>query len=72
MKMSVLGKVIETKQIEGAGHIQKVLVACGDAGEWRGFVGKDIMVGQLVTVFLPEEVLPKDERWASMESHNAP
>ena len=68
MKLAVVGKVIETQAIPGADRIQQATVVCGDAGKWSGVVGKDIAVDQLVTVFLPDALLPPDPRWGFMEA----
>lgn len=69
MKLAVVGKVIETASIEGADRIKQALVVCGDAGKWSGVVGLDIEVGQFVTVFLQDALLPPNDRWAFMERH---
>ena len=69
MKLAVIGKVIETCEIDGADLIQQAVVVCGDAGKWSGVVSKDTEIGQLVTVFLQDAVLPPDPRWAFMERH---
>lgn len=70
MKLAVLGKVVETGEIAGADRIQQAIVDCSDSGRWSGVVGKEIVVGQIVTVFLQDAVLPPDPRWAFMERHN--
>lgn len=69
MKLAVVGRVVETADIEGADRIIQARVACGDAGDWCGVVGKEIVVGQMVTVFLQDAVLPHDARWSFMERH---
>lgn len=69
MKLAVIGRVVETVDIAGADRIVQALVDCGDAGRWSGVVGKNIGVGQFVTVFLQDAVLPPDPRWAFMEKH---
>lgn len=66
-KLAVVGKVIETHQIEGADFIKQAIVVCGDAGKWSGVVGLTIQVGDLVTVFLQDAVLPPNPAWAFME-----
>lgn len=68
--LAVVGRIVETAPIEGADRIQQALVVCGASGKWTGVVGKDIEVGQGVTVFLQDALLPPgDERWAFMEKH---
>lgn len=69
MKLAVIGKVIETAGIPGADRIKRATVVCGDAGKWSGVVGLDIEVGELVTVFLQDALLPPDARWQFMERH---
>lgn len=70
MKLAVIGKIIETAAIDGADFIIQARADCGDAGKWSGVVGKDTAVGDMVTVFLQDAVLPPDARWAFMEKHN--
>lgn len=68
--MAVVGRIIETAPIEGADRIIQAVVNCGASGKWTGVVGKDMEVGQGVTVFLQDALLPPgDERWAFMEKH---
>ena len=67
-KLAVVGKITELKTIEGADRILQAIVVCGDAGKWSGVVGLNHQVGELVTVFLQDAVLPAgNERWAFME-----
>lgn len=70
MKLAVIGKIIELASIDGADRIKKATVVCGDAGKWSGVVGLDHQVGDLVTVFLQDAILPPDPRWAFMEKHH--
>lgn len=69
MNLAVIGRVIETASIDGADRIQQARVVCGAAGKWCGVVGLDIAVGDAVTVFLQDAVLPPNERWSFMEKH---
>lgn len=69
MSVAVVGRVTEIRPIEGADFIQAATVVCGKAGKWSGVIGKDIAVGQDVTVFLQDALLPANERWAFMEKH---
>jgi RNA ligase (TIGR02306 family) len=69
-KLAVIGKLISIEDIEGADRIKKATVVCGDAGKWIGVVGLDHQVGELVTVFLQDAILPPGERWAFMEKHH--
>ena len=65
----MIGKVIDVAAIEGADRIRCATVVCGASGKWRGVVGLDVEVGELVTVFLQDAVLPPNERWVFMEKH---
>ena len=67
--LAVIGRIIETAAIEGADFIQQATVVCGQSGKWQGVVGKDIVIGDTVTVFLQDAILPPDPRWAFMEKH---
>lgn len=68
--VAVIGKVIETRPIDGADFIQAATVVCGAAGKWSGVVGKDVEPGEAVMVFLQDALLPPgDPRWAFMEKH---
>lgn len=67
MKLAVIGKIIELNAISGADRIKHAVVVCGDAGKWSGVVGLNHNVGELVTVFLQDAVLPPNERWEFME-----
>lgn len=68
MILATVGKVVKAAPIEGADRIHSVDVVCGQAGRWTGVVPKDIDVGALTLVFLPDAVLPPDERWKFMEA----
>ena len=67
--MAVVGRIIETAEIDGADRILRCAVDCGAAGRWSGVVGKEVEVGQAVTVFLQDAVLPPNDRWPFMEKH---
>lgn len=67
MKLAVIGQVTVTKAIEGADRIHHATVSCGDEGVWSGVVGKDIVEGAKVVVFLQDAILPESPRWAFME-----
>lgn len=68
--LAVVGRVIDTASIPNADLIIQATVVCGKAGRWSGVVGKDMQVGDLVTVFLQDAILPQNERWAFMKRHN--
>lgn len=67
MKLAVIGKIVELNAITGADRIVHAVVVCGDSGKWSGVVGLLHHVGELVTVFLQDAVLPPNERWVFME-----
>lgn len=67
--VAVVGQISEIRPIDGADFIQAATVLCGAAGKWSGVVGKDVAVGDGVTVFLQDALLPPNERWAFMEKH---
>ena len=67
--LAVIGRVTETANIPGADLIIQAVVVCGASGKWSGVVSKETQVGDLVTVFLQDAVLPPSDRWAFMEKH---
>lgn len=69
MKLAVIGVVFATNPIAGADRIHQATVDCADAGVWSGVVGKDILVGAKVLVFLQDAILPQWQRWSFMEKH---
>jgi len=68
-KVAVIGKIVMIEAIKDADRIKLATVVCGDAGRWTGVVGLDHHIGELVTVFLQDAVLPENERWAFMSKH---
>lgn len=69
MKLAVIGVVSATNLINGADRIHQAIVDCADAGVWSGVVGKDILTGAKVLVFLQDAILPQWQRWSFMEKH---
>lgn len=69
MKLAVIGTVIDTIPIAGADRIHQAIVGCGEEGRWSGVVGKDILPGSRVLVFLQDAVLPEHSRWDFMSKH---
>lgn len=69
MKLAVIGKIKELNPIPNADRILQATVVCGDAGKWSGVVELNHTIGELVTVFLQDAVLPPNERWSFMERH---
>jgi RNA ligase (TIGR02306 family) len=67
--LAVVGRIIETSDIPGADLIIQASVVCGASGKWSGVVSKDTKVGDIVTVFLQDAVLPPSDRWGFMERH---
>jgi len=68
-KVAVIGKIVMIEAIKDADRIKLATVVCGDAGRWSGVVGLDHHIGELVTVFLQDALLPPSDRWAFMEKH---
>lgn len=69
MKLAVIGVVSATNPIDGADRIHQATVDCADAGVWSGVVGKDILIGAKVLVFLQDAVLQPGPRWDFMSKH---
>jgi RNA ligase (TIGR02306 family) len=61
-----VGKIIETRPIEGADRIHLVTAICGSGGKWRGVTPKDIGVGDSVAVFLHDAILPEKPEYEFM------
>ena len=68
-QIAVIGEIVEIRTIDGADRIMQAFVDCAAAGRWSGVVGKDVEIGEKVTVFLQDALLPPSERWAFMEKH---
>ena len=67
--LAVVGKIIEIKAIEGADRIRSATAVCGHAGKWVGVVDLETNVGDMVTVFLQDAVLPPEDRFDFMKRH---
>jgi len=65
--LAVIGKIINLSAIKDADRIMRAEVVCGESGKWTGVVGLNHHVGELVTVFLQDAILPPNDRWAFME-----
>jgi len=65
--LAVVGKIISLSAIKDADRIMRAEVVCGESGKWTGVVGLNHHVGELVTVFLQDAILPPNDRWAFME-----
>jgi RNA ligase (TIGR02306 family) len=63
-----VGKIIETKPIEGADRIHLVTAICGSGGKWRGVTPREIGVGDSVAVFLHDALLPEKPEYEFMRS----
>jgi RNA ligase (TIGR02306 family) len=57
-ELAYVGKIIETREIEGADRIHLATAVCGAGGKWRGVTSKDIGAGDPVAVFLHDAILP--------------
>jgi RNA ligase (TIGR02306 family) len=69
MTLAAIGEITELKPIPNADLIQQATVVCGPAGKWSGVVGLDHHVGERVTVFMQDAILPPSDRWPFMERH---
>jgi len=68
--VAVVGAIEDLHFIKGADRIMLAGVDCGSAGYWSGVVGLDMTIGEKVTTFLQDALLPSDNpRWAFMASH---
>lgn len=65
--LAVVGKIIKIDDIEGADRIKSATVVCGTSGKWIGVVQLDVYVGDIVTVFLQDAILPQEKRFKFME-----
>ncbi len=68
--MAWVGKVISTAPIENADKIQRAEVIAGAGGKWAGVVSKEVTVGDLVIVFLPDSMLPHIDSLSFMEKYD--
>jgi RNA ligase (TIGR02306 family) len=69
--LAYVGKIIEIEKIPEADRITLATVVCGKGGRWRGVVPIQNQVGDIVRVFLPDAILPKDEpEYAFMEHYH--
>lgn len=68
MTLATVGKVVEIKAIDGADRIRSATVVCGSHGKWVGVVDLETQVGDLVTVFLQDAILPPEDRYEFMRS----
>ncbi len=66
-KMAYIGKIVETGSIAGADRIQSAVAVCGTGGKWCGVVPKEINIGELVEVYLPDSIVPPVDRFKFME-----
>lgn len=68
--LAYVGKIIETKPIEGADRIHSAVVVCGKGGKWNTVVPKDLGEGAMVTVFMPDAIVPQLPELAFMEKNH--
>jgi RNA ligase (TIGR02306 family) len=70
MGLAYIGKVFQTRPIEGADRIHSVQVVCGKGGIWNGVASKDVTEGNLVEVYLQDAILPTGERFDFMDKYH--
>ena len=64
-----IGKIIEIEEIPNADFIVCATVVCGPGGKWKGIVKKsEFLIGQLVTVYLPDAFITESDDMKFMES----
>ena len=66
--LAVIGKVVDTSEIDGADNIVSIDVVCGKAGRWKAVVRKDeVKLGDVVRVYLQDAILPDREEFEFMK-----
>lgn len=66
--LAYIGKIVAISPIPAAERIELAEVVCGKGGRWRGVVPRgQFRVGGLCEVYLPDAVLPPQERFAFLE-----
>jgi RNA ligase (TIGR02306 family) len=64
--LAYIGKIIKINPIKDADKIVQAEVVCGQGGKWCGVVSKEMNLGQLVEVYLPDAIVPEVERFEFM------
>lgn len=67
--LAYVGKIIEVEIIEGADFVDAYTVVCGPGGKWHGVSQKGLEVGNLVEVYLPDCIVPSEERFSFMQKY---
>jgi RNA ligase (TIGR02306 family) len=67
--LAYTGKVVELKRIEGADRILAATVICGSGGKWQCVMPLETEAGQLVTVFMPDALVPERPELEFMRKH---
>lgn len=64
------GKILDLQPVVDSDNLVAATVVCGQFGKWRGVVNRAsaFAPGDMVEVYLPDALLPHEERFAFMES----
>lgn len=69
-ELAYIGRIIAIIDIPNADHIQSAVVVCGRGGRWQGVVRRgEFQVDDRCEVYLPDAILPQDERFRFMEAY---
>lgn len=69
--LAYTGQIIALEEIPDADFIVCATVVCGRGGKWKGIVRKaEVDLGLLVTVYLPDALIPPSDDMKFMEANN--
>lgn len=68
--LAYAGQIAQIRPIEGADRVVSAVVICGHGGKWNTVVPKDCYEGQLMTVFLPDAIVPNRPELEFMEKNH--
>lgn len=70
MGLGYVGKIVETRPIQGAERIHTAVVVCGKGGKWTGVVPIDMKTGDFCEVYIQDCILPVGERFDFMDKYH--
>ena len=70
MGLGYVGKIVETRPIQGAERIHTAVVVCGKGGKWTGVVPIDMKAGDFCEVYVQDCILPVGERFDFMDKYH--